>query len=223
MLEKGSNELKVVFENAHILVVDKPGGMSVEKSNYGFKTVETLVDQYLSQNYSNPYIGITHRLDRVTSGLLIIAKRKSALRLLNEQFRNRSVKKNYLAILERKPKFSAGNLEHWLRKDQKNKRAIIYGESQENASQVELFYQVLGQVKQGYLVQVKPSTGKYHQIRAQFSAIDCPILGDFHYHAKMPFGENQIALHAWKLDFIEPKTKQTLQLEVPKWLDQILD
>ncbi|MEM8526477.1 MAG: RNA pseudouridine synthase [Bacteroidota bacterium] len=205
-------KLDIIKETKHWLAINKQAGLIVERSPYETPTIETLVEEYLSQQYRNPYIGIVHRLDRVTSGVLIVAKKKSVLRKLNEQFRERSVQKIYFAIVENEPAQQEATLKHWLEKDQKNKRAIIHEEQVGNSSEVELTYQVKEKLELGYLLEIKPKTGKFHQIRAQLAAIGCPILGDEKYGAKTNYINKAIALHARKLTIEDTSTEEKIEL-----------
>ena len=201
-------QLHILFENSHYLAIDKPAGLIVESSPFEKPTIESLVFEYLSQQYRNPYVGIVHRLDRVTSGILLIAKKRSALRHLNEQFRNRTIQKTYLAIVNSKPESAESLLTHWLIKDQKNKKALISDQSVQKAARVELTYHLLKAIEAGYLLKIIPKTGKFHQIRAQLSAIGCPIIGDEKYGSSIPYRHQAIALHAYSLQFVDPKTKE---------------
>lgn len=205
-------KLSIIKETKHWLAINKPAGLIVERSPFETPTIETLVEEYLSQQYRNPYIGIVHRLDRVTSGVLIFAKKKSALRKLNEQFRERSVQKTYFAIVENTPPQKKAVLKHWLEKDQKNKRAIIHEKQVKNSSEVELTYKIKEKLRSGYLLEIIPKSGKFHQIRAQFSAINCPILGDEKYGAKQTYLNKAIALHARQLSFNDTPTNEDITL-----------
>ncbi|MEM6698174.1 MAG: RluA family pseudouridine synthase [Bacteroidota bacterium] len=211
-------KLSIIKETKHWLAINKQAGLIVERNPFETPTIETLVTEYLSQQYRNPYVGIAHRLDRVTSGVLLIAKKKSALRKLNEQFRERSVQKIYFAIVENKPLQEEAILVDWLLKDQKNKRAIIYEKSVEGSGKVELKYRIVEQLSAGYLLEVKPKTGKFHQIRVQLSNIGCPILGDEKYGAQQTYFNRAIALHAQQLSFNDPSTNEriTLIADFPK-------
>ncbi|MEL6717227.1 MAG: RNA pseudouridine synthase, partial [Bacteroidota bacterium] len=205
-------KLSIIKETKHWLAVNKQAGLIVERNPYETPTIETLVYDYLSQQYRNPYIGIVHRLDRVTSGVLIIAKKKSALRKLNQQFQERTVQKTYYAIVENKPQQTDAALRHWLLKDQKNKCAIIYKEQVAKSAEVALTYKVIRKLKAGFLLEVIPQTGKFHQIRAQLAAIGSPILGDEKYGAKSSYFEKEVALHAQQLVINDTTTNEYIRL-----------
>lgn len=195
--------------------MNKPAGLIVERNPFESPTVEELVYQHLEEKVRNPYLGIVHRLDRVTSGVLLFAKRKSALRKLNEQFRLRSVDKTYLAVVHPAPEESNQSLTHWLRKDQKNKRAEVYDKPADQAQKVSLQYRLLQREGELALLEVKPQSGKFHQIRAQLAFVGAPIVGDKKYGSKISGPEGAIALHAWKLDFLNPKNEERKEVIAP--------
>lgn len=189
--------------------------MIVEKNPFEQPTVEDLIGDYLSEKEKKPFVGIVHRLDRVTSGVLLIAKRKSALRHLNQQFADRTISKTYLAILAKAPPQTTGRLDHWLQKDQKNKKSIIWQEEREDAQIASLRYEVIEEKNGRFLTEVILETGRYHQIRAQFAAIGCPIVGDEKYGSTIDPAHRNIALHAASLTFVNPETEETNTIKAP--------
>ncbi len=191
----------ILKETPQYLVINKPAGLIVEKNPYESSTIEEMALTYLQSTKPNAYLGIVHRLDRVTSGVLLLAKKKSVLKAFNEQFRLRKVRKTYLALVENSPPKSKDSLIHWLQKDLKNKKAIVSLNPAKKASECKLRYRLLKSTAKGYLLEIQPHTGKFHQIRAQLSAIGCPIVGDKKYGASGDFGQNTVALHASKLQF----------------------
>jgi 23S rRNA pseudouridine1911/1915/1917 synthase len=207
--------LPIIFENKHWLAVNKIPKLSVERSPYDEPTIESLVFDYLSQFYKNPYIGIIHRLDRVTTGVLLFAKRKSTLRKINTQFRERKIKKKYLAIFEKNPAKEKGTLTNFIWKDRKNKKGIISKTQIKGSVKGILTYELIGQNEHGFLLEVKPITGKFHQIRVQLSHIGCPILGDEKYGGTLFNSPHSVALHAWQLDLINPSDEQPIHLIAP--------
>ena len=208
-------KLSILFENKYWLAVNKIPKLSVEKSPFGEPTIESLVFDHISQAYRNPYVGVIHRLDRVTTGVLLFAKRKSTLRKFNEQFRNRAIKKTYLAIVEKAPEKDEATLVNYLLKDRATRKGIVSPTKIKGSIECTLSYKLLGVNDFGYLLEVKPITGKFHQIRVQLAHIGCPILGDEKYGAHKNISPNSIALHAWKLAFINPSTERLLELIAP--------
>ncbi|WP_353480768.1 RNA pseudouridine synthase [Haliscomenobacter sp.] len=203
-------------ETSAWIAVNKPFGTSVEKTLGANDTIEDQVLDYLYNYTSMPFVGIVHRLDRVTSGILLMAKKKSALRKLNVQFAQREVKKTYLAIVEGIPTKPEALLAQWLYKDQKEKKAIIFNEPGENRDACNLQYRVVRQDKEKALLEVELLTGKFHQIRAQLAAQGTPIIGDEKYGAtKIQYAEMGIALHAYSLEFADLIDQTPIKLTAP--------
>lgn len=213
-------QIHIIAETTHWLAANKPAGLNTERTRSDVPSLEANAEHWL-KSYSrrqHPFLGIVHRLDRVTSGILVMAKKKSALKNLNEQFRTRQVDKIYLAIVNQLPPNRSGHLNNYLKKDTRLKQAIIYQQPEAGTFPVSLDYKVLDTNYQGeYLLQIQPHTGKYHQIRAQLASIGCPIKGDNLYGSAHPYQPNCIALHAHSLTFIDPQTseQQTLVATPP--------
>ena len=223
-------QLEILLETSHFLVINKPHGLIVEQNPWE-DSVENQVRNFLfpcsplnplkgkssrrdSKSKKN-LLGIVHRLDRVTSGALILAKKKSALKNLNEQFRLKKVRKTYLAVVENAAPNDKGILKNWLKKDLKNKKAIIYPETKKDAVECSLSYEKIISNKVGHLLKIKPKTGRFHQIRAQLAYINCPIIGDEKYGSKTAFFKNSIALHASELIFKNPQTDELVHIKAP--------
>ena len=196
----------IIRETSHWLALNKPPGMVVESNRYGNDAAEDVVRRYLSTQYRNPYVGIVHRLDRPTSGLLLLAKRKSALRSLNEQFQRRKIRKTYLAWVHDGPENDRGVLENWLIKDLPSRRARIVEKQQKRAVIAKLAYERLEQKAGQTLLKIVPNTGRFHQIRAQLAHHGCPIIGDVKYGSEIELPANSIGLHASRLHFTDPKS-----------------
>ncbi len=209
------SSLEVVHENNDYLVVNKQAGLISEKSPYENDTVEDQVLEHLLKNTRKPYIGVAHRLDRVTSGLLIFAKKKSILVELNNLFSSRKVQKTYLAIVVNKPPKNKGTLINFLVKNNIEKRADIVPSKLKDAQDCRLSYQVIDQNEYGYLLEVKPTTGRFHQIRAQLSNIGLPIIGDEKYGSDQHYLPLSICLHAWKLTYEISSSKEKITFKAP--------
>ena len=200
--------LEILKETDDWMAIFKPTGIVVEVNPYE-DSIEAILKKKLD------FVGIVHRLDRVTSGVLLLAKKPSILKDLNKQFANRSVKKTYLALVERTPKAESAVLRDFLFKHQKNKKAFIYKEQKNKCFPVSLAYEVVGKQGDYTLLKIKPNTGKFHQIRAQLANIGCPIVGDTTYNGKEK-GEHlkAIALRANSLNFKDPTTKDRVTVEI---------
>lgn len=215
------SKIQFLHESNHWLAINKPSGMIVERNPFEKPTVEDLIREYLEETQKRPFLGIVHRLDRVTSGVLLLAKRKSALRHLNQQFAKRSIKKTYLAVLAKAPSQKKGRLEHWLEKDQKNKQALVFAQAGEKRQKAVLDYEVIQESNGLFLTKVYPETGRFHQIRAQLAAIGCPIVGDQKYGSSIDPAHRYIALHAASLALVNPETERPIEITAPipeeKW------
>lgn len=206
--------MDILAETDSFLVINKTAGLLVEQSPY-YDSVEAQALQYFSKTKKKPFAGIVHRLDRPVSGALLMAKKKSTLKTLNEQFSRRSVQKIYLALVAAPPPGKSGELCHWLKKDQKNKRAEVFETPVKEVTECRLSYRLLAQNLSAYLLEIIPFSGKFHQIRAQLSAAGCPILGDEKYGSRSDYLPEAIALHAWKLSFQNPENEAQVQVVAP--------
>jgi len=209
------DELDIIYENKDYIVVNKASGLISEKSFYENITVETLVLNHLSKQKRKPYVGIIHRLDRVTSGVLILAKKKSILVEFNSLFSERKIQKTYLAIVKNKPQKNKGTLVNFLLKNTKEKKATIVQTKTKNTQNAVLSYQLIGENNFGYLLEVRPKTGRFHQIRAQLSHIGSAIIGDEKYGSDQEYLPLSICLHAWKLRYTSSETNQQITYQAP--------
>ncbi|MEZ5058055.1 MAG: RNA pseudouridine synthase [Saprospiraceae bacterium] len=200
------DEIKLVGETDDFWVWHKPAGLLVEKSSI-FPSLESFVYRHDSQSRKKPFVGVVHRLDRPVSGCVVMAKKKSILKILNELFRERQVEKTYLALVSPCPPDQKGLVENWLSKDQKEKKALVHKKEVQGSFKAILEYENLGKRDKGCLLEVHPKTGKYHQIRIQLATLGCPIVGDDKYGGLPPMKEETISLHAWKLKFRDPILK----------------
>lgn len=208
-------KLEVIHENNDYIVVNKAAGLITEQSPYEAITIETQVFNHILQSKRKPYVGIIHRLDRVTSGVLILAKKKSILVAFNTLFSSRKVQKTYLAIVKNKPAKNKGSLVNFLIKNNKEKRAEIVQSKSKDTQHCMLSYKVIGKNDAGYLLQVKPKTGRFHQIRAQLANIGLPIIGDEKYGSDSTYVPLSICLHAWKLTYEVSGSKEIQTFEAP--------
>ncbi len=210
-----SLSIPILLETPQLLVVNKPAGIAVEFQSHGYPSVEAWAHQYLGKHGKKDFVGIVHRLDRPVSGVLLLAKKPMALKLLNQQFATRTVEKTYLAIVEGTAVQESGKLEHWLEKDVVAKRAVVSKKGHPNAARCALSYRKAGETIWGALLEIKPLQGKFHQIRAQLSAAGMPIVGDSLYGAQKSFLTDTIALHASSLRFRNPSDGNILELHAP--------
>ena len=207
---------EIIFESTALIVINKESGIISEQNPFEALSAESQIRHYLGRGPKPPYVGVAHRLDRVTSGLLIFAKKKSTLKQLNQWFADRKIQKTYLAIASIPPSPSQGTLEHYLFSDKAAKKALVYDHPKGGTKPARLHYRTLEVNEHGALLEVKPSTGRFHQIRAQLSHIGSPILGDEKYGGSK-LSPNTIALHAWKIKLPEALNESPIEFEtLPK-------
>lgn len=195
----------VVYEDNHLLVVNKPAGLLTQPSGTDQDSLEAQAKAWIKEQYQKPgnvFLGVVHRLDKPVSGIVLFARTSKALSRLNETMRNKQSKKTYLAVVEGVPNALEGTLEHYLCHD--DHEARVSGAEDPDAKRACLHYRVLEKREGSALVEIELETGRYHQIRAQFSAIGHPIVGDWKYGSSQR-GET-IALHHWRLTVTHPIT-----------------
>jgi 23S rRNA pseudouridine1911/1915/1917 synthase len=198
---------KIVYEDNHLLIVNKNSGILTQGDKTGDVTLPDLAKNYLRERYDKPgniFCGVVHRLDRPVSGLVVLAKTSKGLERMNELFQKRKVNKVYWAVTEKNPPKKADRLVHYLSKDEKSNTVQVFDYDVPETQKAELKYKVLGVVNKNVLIEVSPLTGRPHQIRAQLAHIGCPIKGDVKYGSPRPAREGRIYLHARRLDFIHP-------------------
>ncbi|WP_205501858.1 RluA family pseudouridine synthase [Rufibacter psychrotolerans] len=211
-------QLDVLFEDNHILVVNKPSGVLVQGDETGDVPLSELAKEYVKQKYQKPgnvFMGVVHRLDRPVSGVVLLAKTSKALSRLNEQFRLHKTQKVYWALTLRAPHPESGTLVHWLVKDAERNTTRALAQEKPGSQRAELSYSLLKSVGGRHLVEVRPVTGRPHQIRVQLASLKCPILGDLRYGAPDPMPNKSICLHARELGFEHPVLKTWLTVQAP--------
>jgi 23S rRNA pseudouridine1911/1915/1917 synthase len=208
--------LNVVLETDQFIVVDKPAGIQVEHFR-GVESLEDMVRDYLKK----PFVGIVHRLDRPVSGLVILAKKKSALKKLNEQFRERKIEKGYFAVTNTSPVGGQGKLEHYLKRSVDNRSAVVTSQKDSKGVYCALEYRMIEERDGLYLLEVKPLTGRFHQIRVQLAAVGCPIVGDVVYGGAVLDGLKGIGLRAVRLSFDDPVSGLRINVNAPGIIDGI--
>lgn len=210
--------MEVVYEDNHIIIVNKTCREIVQGDKTGDTPLcETLKD-WLKAKYNKPgnvFVGVTHRLDRPVSGLVVFAKTSKALSRLNEMFRTGSVKKTYWAIVKNKPLQEEATLIHYLTRNEKNNKATAYNSIREGAKKAELDYKLIAKGDNYHLLEVNLKTGRHHQIRCQLSKIGCPIKGDLKYGADRSNPDGGISLHARRITFEHPVSHQHIDVVAP--------
>lgn len=210
----------ILFEDKFLLIANKPAGMAVEKISPQIITLEDLAYSHLLLTTKKPFVGIVHRLDRPTSGVILFAKKPSILKTMNAQFEKRKVQKYYLALVDGEIPNPSGSLKDYLRKDFFQKKAIISIQKSKENQEVKLKYNKIGLIGHRSLLNIELMTGKYHQIRAQFASIGFPIAGDVLYGGKL-WKREGIGLHASELHFNHPETKERISIKSDWDIDSI--
>ena len=208
----------VVYEDNHIIVVNKTSSEIVQGDKTGDTPLSEMVKQYLKEKYNKPgnvFIGVTHRLDRPVSGLVVFAKTSKALPRLNEMFRNGEVKKTYWAIVKECPKETEGELVHYLVRNEKQNKSYAYDKEVKNSKKAVLHYKLIGHSQNYYLLEVDLKTGRHHQIGCQLAKMGCPIKGDLKYGFPRSNPDGSICLHARTVQFVHPVSKEMIQLTAP--------
>ena len=210
--------MTVVYEDNHIIVVNKTSSEIVQGDKTGDTPLSEMVKQYLKEKYNKPgnvFIGVTHRLDRPVSGLVVFAKTSKALPRLNEMFRGGEVKKTYWAIVKECPKETEGELVHYLVRNEKQNKSYAYDKEVKNSKKAVLHYKLIGHSQNYYLLEVDLKTGRHHQIRCQLAKMGCPIKGDLKYGSPRSNPDGSICLHARTVRFIHPVSKEQIELTAP--------
>ena len=217
----------LLYEDNHLIAFNKPAGLLVQGDQTRDKPLVELCKEYLKIKYSKPgnvFSGVIHRLDRPTSGCIVLAKTSKALSRMTRMFAERKVDKKYLAISSRSKYANSGTLINFIEKlDSKNK-VVCYQRPKKNAKRAELDYEVLEHFGNTSLIKVLLKTGRKHQIRSQLSKIGANIVGDLKYGYEFPNQDKSICLHCSSLEFNHPVTKDSIRLEcmppfIPEWQD----
>ncbi|MCB9246544.1 MAG: RluA family pseudouridine synthase [Flavobacteriales bacterium] len=208
---------RILFEDNHLIAVNKEAGELVQGDHTGDVPLIDKVKEYIRRTYDKPgeaYLGMIHRLDRPVSGIVLFAKSSKALSRMNELFRIDEVEKTYWALVERKPKELSAELTNWLSKDNEKNRVKAYDKESKGSKKAVLSYAYLGTANHKFLLEVKPKTGRPHQIRVQLAKIGLPISGDLKYGSERGRG-HMIYLHAKELSFVHPVRKERITLRCP--------
>lgn len=209
------SNLQVLHEDNHIIVINKRVGDIVQGDKTGDKPLSEIIKEYLKEKYNKPgevFLGVVHRLDRPTTGIVVFAKTSKALTRLNELFSNRETQKTYWAIVKNKPPKNDAILIHYLKRNEKNNSSKAHLKEIPESKKASLDYKIIKELNNYFALEINLHTGRHHQIRAQLSAIGCPIKGDLKYGFDRSNPDGGIHLHARKLVFIHPVSKIKIEL-----------
>lgn len=211
--------MTVLYEDNHIIAVNKTCNEIVQGDKTGDTPLSEIVKAYIKDKYNKPgevFLGVTHRLDRPTSGVVLFARTSKALTRLNEMFKSHEkIKKTYWAIVQNAPIQPQAKLENWLVRNEKQNKSYVAKPGTKDAKLAILTYATIATSDNYTLLEIQLETGRHHQIRCQLAAIGCPIKGDLKYGAKRSNPDGGISLHARKIAFIHPVSKQEICITAP--------
>lgn len=217
-------KLQVIFEDNHLIAVNKQAGVLVQGDETGDRPLDDMVKEYIKVKYQKPgdvFLGVCHRIDRPVSGAVIFAKTSKALERVNKLFAERKIHKTYWAIVNERPDPLNGTLVHFLDKDrERNVTKVLEGPSRRHpdAKEATLDYELIASIGTQHLLEVHPTTGRPHQIRAQLASIGCKIRGDVKYGAAKGNADGSICLHCRSMSLVHPVTKLEIEIvaDIPK-------
>jgi 23S rRNA pseudouridine1911/1915/1917 synthase len=212
------DNLEVLFEDNHLLIVNKKSGDIVQGDKTGDKPLSDVVKEYIKEKYNKPgevFLGVVHRLDRPTSGIIIFARTSKALERLNKMLRERTISKTYWAVVKNTPLKEKDSLIHFLKKNPKNNKSTVFTKETDASKKAILHYSVIKKLDNYSLLEIDLETGRHHQIRAQLAYIGSPIKGDLKYGASRSNKDGSIHLHARKILFTHPVSKENISVLAP--------
>ena len=210
--------MEVIYEDNHIIIVNKNCHEIVQGDKTGETPLSETLKEWLKKKYNKPgnvFVGVTHRLDRPVSGLVIFAKTSKALSRLNEMFKKGEIKKTYYAIVKNRPPHDQGSLLPFLARNEKNNKSIAYDTARPGTQRAELNYRLLAAGERYFLLEIDLKTGRHHQIRCQLARMGCPIKGDLKYGAERSNADGGISLLARRIVFEHPVSHQIIDVVAP--------
>ncbi|UOK41553.1 MULTISPECIES: RluA family pseudouridine synthase [Flavobacterium] len=209
------DNLQILHEDNHIIIVNKRVGDIVQGDKTGDKPLSDIVKEYIKEKYNKPgevFLGVVHRLDRPTTGIVVFARTSKALARLNEMFSKRETQKTYWAVVKNQPPKTEDVLVHFLKRNPKNNTSKAHIKEVPDSKKASLDYKIIKKLDNYYALEINLHTGRHHQIRSQLSAIGCPIKGDLKYGSDRSNPDGGIHLHARKLVFTHPVSKEILEI-----------
>jgi 23S rRNA pseudouridine1911/1915/1917 synthase len=212
------NNLQILHEDNHIIVINKRVGDIVQGDKTGDKPLSEVVKEYIKDKYNKPgevFLGVVHRLDRPTTGIVVFARTSKGLTRLNELFKNRETQKTYWAIVKNKPQKPEDKLVHFLKRNEKNNTSKAHTNEVPESKLASLDYRIIKELTHYFALEINLHTGRHHQIRAQLSSIGSPIKGDLKYGFDRSNPDGGIHLHARQLVFVHPVSKENIIVIAP--------
>lgn len=212
------DNLQILHEDNHLIVVNKRVGDIAQGDTSGDKPLPDVIKEHLKEKYNKPgevFLGVVHRLDRPTSGIVVFAKTSKALTRMNELFSSRETQKTYWAVVKNKPPKEEDTLVHFIKRNQQNNTSKAHLKEVPESKKASLSYKIIAKLDHYFVLEIELHTGRHHQIRAQLQTIGCPIKGDLKYGFDRSNPDGGIHLHAKKLCFIHPVSKEKIELIAP--------
>ena len=216
--------MEVIYEDNHIIAVNKTCKEIVQGDKTGDTPLSETLKLWLKEKYCKPgnvFLGVTHRLDRPVSGVVVFAKTSKALSRMNEMFREGDVKKSYWAIVKNCPPQEEDELIHWLVRNEKQNKSFAYDREKPGAKKAILHYKVVSKSDNYFLLEIDLKTGRHHQIRSQLAKIGCPIKGDLKYGYPRSNPDGGFSLHARNVSFIHPVSKELVEIKADVPIDTL--
>jgi 23S rRNA pseudouridine1911/1915/1917 synthase len=210
--------IQILYEDNHLIVINKKAGDIVQVDKTGDESLEKSIKSYIKEKYTKPgevFLGVTHRLDRPTSGIVIFAKTTKALTRINKMLNEKSIQKTYLAIVDQMPKKNEDTLMHYIQRNQVQNKSYAFDKEVPDSKLAILKYRFLAKSDRFILLEIDLQTGRHHQIRAQLVKIGCRIKGDLKYGFPRSNPDGGICLHAYKVRFIHPVNNQEMIIKAP--------
>ena len=207
--------MEVIYEDNHLIAVNKNCHEIVQGDNTGDVPLSDMLKGYLKEKYAKPgnvFVGVTHRLDRPVTGVVLFARTSKALTRMNEMFREGTVKKSYWAIVKNCPPETENTLTHWVVRNERQNKSYAYTTERADAKKAVLHYRVIAKSDRYYLLEINIETGRHHQIRCQLAHIGCPVKGDLKYGAERSNPDGGICLHARSVEFTHPVSKEIIHI-----------
>jgi 23S rRNA pseudouridine1911/1915/1917 synthase len=206
---------EIIFEDNHIIAVYKRSSDLAQGDKTGDVSLDVEVKKYLAEKYKKPgevFLGVVHRLDRPVSGVILYARTSKSLERLNEMFREKQVKKTYLAIVKERPPEDEAKITHFLKKNETQNKSYVFDTEVKGSKEASLTYRIKGRSEKYYLLEIELHSGRHHQIRAQLAKLGCPVKGDLKYGFPRSNEDGSISLFARKLEFIHPVKKEPVTI-----------
>ncbi len=216
--------LDILYEDNHLIAINKRSGDIVQKDKTNDESLEEKVKQYIKEREGkngNVFLGVSHRIDRPVSGVVLFARTSKALSRMNRLFQEKKVKKTYLAIVQQKPSQPSDTLVHYILRNEKRNKSYAFEREVKNSREAVLTYRLIGNSERYFLLEIDLQTGRHHQIRSQLAAIGCPIRGDLKYGYSRSNVNGGIDLHAYKIAFEHPVSHEIVEIIAPVPSDKL--